>query len=424
MTGRMRRFRGPGLLSLALLLVGAMAVLSSQLHGPIRTRAGITAGEVSAHLPHAIRGDLRAPTSIAPGPTPTPTLTVAPPTSEPTPTVPSDRDYVLLQVATYGGAAPDTMFGVDRIRMAPWFIVYADGAGHGGRALVVPHDSGLPDRSQLLQFDLDAPEVERIVSKLVDEAEFWDVPEPDHTGLCVPDLDTTAVLLQGEPHLQPEQSRTLYVYGLDWYLRGTAPCRPGDGTPVPPDPRLVKLAQFVDDLRVPPADARPYPLDRAVLVVARDLPGGDAPTWPLEHDLAAMAPAPLESRLHDLEAEDIAPAMAAVAEARQPGWTMARFAHGEERFVVGVRAEPPLWWVYGPEIPGGTGPQCPRVAPKCTPGPSPTPCNEPACPTPVPCPCRPRVECPPNPPRCTPGPRPTMCVGPGCPTPDPCPCDP
>jgi len=35
-----------------------------------------------------------------------------------------------------------------------------------------------------------------------------------------------------------------------------------------------------------------------------------------------------------------------------------------------------------------------------------------------------RVRCPPIPPQCTPGPRPTTCSGPNCPTPDPCPCDP
>lgn len=35
-----------------------------------------------------------------------------------------------------------------------------------------------------------------------------------------------------------------------------------------------------------------------------------------------------------------------------------------------------------------------------------------------------RLRCPLNPPRCTPGPPPTSCSGPGCPTPDPCPCEP
>lgn len=174
MSGRVQRPRGNGLLSFALLLVSAMAVLSLQLHGPDGTRAGTNAADGSAYLPHAVRGDTRAPTDPVPDPSPAPTSTVGRPTTVPFP----HGVYPLLQVATCGGAAPDTPFGVDQVRISPWFTVYAGDRGTGGRALLVPHDGGVPDRSRLLRVDLDAIEIERILRKLLDEVEFWDVPSP------------------------------------------------------------------------------------------------------------------------------------------------------------------------------------------------------------------------------------------------------
>lgn len=346
-------------------------------------------------LPHVVRRDLRGPTDRPPVttvPTASPSTTpLATPTATPSPTPsatsPVDDRELVLQIATYGGLHSDSMFGAEFIRQSPWYAAWAPReTGGTGLALVMPHVAGDADPTELWMVEIDGAELQEIVRRLTDEVGFFDLRPPDESGECVTDLDETAIRLRLP---QPGgRDRWLAVYGLDWYLRGEAPCRPRDGTPTPPDARIVALARIVKELREPIGDGRPYPLRAASLVVMRVREMPNAAPWPLDHDLLAIAPEPWQPSFEEIRGADVAAAMQVVRAGRSPGWVMAPFTHGGEPFVVGVRPEPPRWLESMPR-PGATRVNCPPIPPVCTAGPPPTACTGPSCPTPDPCPCDP-----------------------------------
>jgi len=348
----------------AFIAVGALVLVDRFRASPPPLAAQAQDG-VTAFLPLALLGQLPAPTatgaaSATPRPTASATATAAAPTdppASPTPDVTPTPQLVdttpLLQVATYGRAAPDTSFGVDLVRVSPWFTLYGeDVQGATGQVVTYLHAFGAPDLTQPRFLERGADDVAALMLRLADEVQFWDLEVPEPSGLCVPDLDTTAVYAKRPGAEAP--GRAVQVYGLHLYLQGDAPCRPREGTPGPPDERLVSLARLVVDLRQPRPEAVPYRLEDALLVVTRDRPTGQAPAWPLRHNLLAIAPTLLQPRSTSLRTDEIAPALDAIGQARAAGWTMARFAQGDERFVIGVRPQPPQWWLTGAAEPGSS----------------------------------------------------------------------
>jgi hypothetical protein len=371
-----------------LALVAGFLTMSSAV-GPCGARA--QSGTASVYLPIAVRGAFPpAPTPFTPSATPGVTETTVPTPTElvtpsATPTPLASRPP-LVQVATYGGLAPDDQFGVERVLQAPWYTLYDNGV-----VVTFARPDGSRDASAPQVGQLEEADVAAAVSQLADGCHFFDLETPDESGICQPGLDTTYVRLDGA-----DGFRSVHVYGLDWYLGADPPCRPRSGTPAPPSADMVCLAHVVTQLPFELPDTAAYWPDSGTLVVTRDRQSEGQPDWPLGQDLGAISPRFLQAGEVGLSAADVPVAVRAVADHRSAGWSMARFSQAGETYVVGVRIEPPRWNAYT-DAPAPTATAtasvtpdwCPPARPVCTPGPPPTPCSGRICPTPDPCPCLP-----------------------------------
>ncbi|MFN2115060.1 MAG: hypothetical protein ACK2T6_05055 [Anaerolineae bacterium] len=272
-----------------------------------------------------------SPTPPSSSPSPTPSST---PTSESTSRPPGDHGPVLFQLATYGGLSAD-LYLAWKPSETPWLTVYEDGTYIRIHS-EFSEDDGSYER-WFLTGQLSQDQTEAIIARLIDDIEFFDLPERPPDMICVTDGPTDHVYVSFG-----DRAHRMHVYGLTSYSSGRFPCP----TPWPIDDRLIELAGLVDTLQEQLTESeQPYEVKVGTLLAAEDSWMQAAPLWPFPS--ITLAPKPgdwiTEIELQDDLARDV---MRAIDENRAYGSYLARFTENELIYVVGFRVEFPGWSSY------------------------------------------------------------------------------
>jgi len=300
------------------------------------------AGPLGAGPSPASRLDI-APRLILPlvvrhgAPAEPPTATAIPTSGPATPTTlpepPGEHGAVVFQIATYGGLSMDLILGYAPTE-TPWFTLYEDGA-----YVRVHRDYG-DERHTVSVFvgQMDGQQMAALRARLVDEAEFFDLPANPPGMVCATDGPNDYLYLRdgGREH-------RISVYGLSFFTPGRTYCP----TPWAPDPRLVTLARIVDDLGKLRLDERALIVDRGTLVAAhRDDFGEAVAPWPVSFVRLGDLEGDQWRGSRLFEGDQAREVMAAVAVHSDRGPLLAAFTEDARFYLVGFRIEFPGWDTY------------------------------------------------------------------------------